>query len=244
MIHGMIMARGSPNENEVDRILQTYRAYRRSSEVQARWNEGNSGNRAIINQRRVSVHKLLDRRGLLPLGDRRILEVGCGSGGVLAGLRSLGARSGNLYGIDLVAEEIEVARRRDPEIHWLCGNGETLEFPSGFFALAITFTVFSSVLEARMARNLADELSRVLEPGGALLWYDFRYDNPSNPHVRGITAEEIRHLFPGWQIDLERTTLLPPLARRLGPLTPILYPALASLPPLRSHYVGLLNKPS
>jgi len=38
-------------------------------------------------------------------------------------------------------------------------------------------------------------------------------------------------------------TLLPPLARRLGPATPLAYPVLAALPPLRSHLIGLLRKP-
>lgn len=160
------------------------------------------------------------------------------------GLRSLGARPESLYGVDLVREEIAIARQRAPEAHWLRGNGEALAFPAGFFALALTFTVFSSILEPGMARNLASELRRVLEPGGALLWYDFRFNNPQNPRVRGIAAEGIRRLFPGWQMDLQRITLLPPLARRLGPATPILYPSLAALPILRTHYLGLLTRPS
>jgi hypothetical protein len=36
--------------------------------------------------------------------------------------------------------------------------------------------------------------------------------------------------------------VLPPLVRRLGPLTAALYPALALAPPLRSHLMGLLRK--
>jgi hypothetical protein len=94
-----------------------------------------------------------------------------------------------------------------------------------------------------MAHNVAREACRVLKPGGAVLWYDFRYNNPWNPHVRGITRQQIHQLFPGLEMDLRTITLLPPLARHLGRMTPILYPLLAAIPPLRTHYLGLLIKP-
>jgi hypothetical protein len=82
-----------------------------------------------------------------------------------------------------------------------------------------------------------------MRPGGGLLWYDFRYDSPSNRNVRGITARRVRELFPALRGRLIGLTLLPPLARRLGPLTPVAYPVLGWLPPLRSHLLGLLLKP-
>jgi hypothetical protein len=39
-------------------------------------------------------------------------------------------------------------------------------------------------------------------------------------------------------------TVVPPIARRLGPLTPVAYPILHAVPPLRSHFVGRLRCPS
>jgi hypothetical protein len=83
----------------------------------------------------------------------------------------------------------------------------------------------------------------VLRPGGAVLWYDFRYGNPRNPNVRGLRRAEIAALFPGFDERLELVTLMPQLARRLGRITSVAYPALARLRPLRTHYVGLLIKP-
>jgi hypothetical protein len=94
-----------------------------------------------------------------------------------------------------------------------------------------------------MTRNLSREINRVLRSGGAVVWYDFRMNNPFNPHVRGISRKGIRNLFPGFQSRLVSITLMPPLARRLGALTELLYPGFASLPFLRSHYLGLLVKP-
>src|SRR5262249_49418911 len=131
-----------------------------------------------------------------------------------------------------------------------CGNAEQLDFPDGSVDLVVLYTVFSSILDETMARNVADEARRVLRapdpasgrPRGAALWYDVRYANPSNPHTRAMTRQRSPALFPGFRLHLRSITLLPPVARRLGPLTPALYPLLASAPPLRSHYLGLLFK--
>ena len=48
---------------------------------------------------------------------------------------------------------------------------------------------------------------------------------------------------PGGMATLRLVTLLPPLARRLHALTPVLYPVLAAVPPLRTHWAGLLERP-
>jgi hypothetical protein len=56
--------------------------------------------------------------------------------------------------------------------------------------------------------------------------------------------EPCPHIFLDYDAQLETITLLPPLARRLGFLTGWLYPTLAAVPWLRTHYIGLLNKPS
>lgn len=169
-----------------------------------------------------------------------MLDIGCGHGGVLASLVDLGAPACNLYGIDLLPDRIEAARRAYPDICFACGNAEHLDFPDAYFDLVLLFTVFSSILDDGMAHNVAREACRVLKPGGAVLWYDFRYNNPWNPRVRGITRQQIHQLFPGLEMHLCTITLMPPLARRLGRLTPVLYPLLAAIPPLRTHYLGLL----
>lgn len=107
----------------------------------------------------------------------------------------------------------------------------------------MAITVFSSILDASMARNVAAEIERVMKPGGGLLWYDVRYDSVSNPNVKAVTRRRIAELFPDLHGRLRTATLLPPLARRLGQATSAAYPALAMMPPLRSHLVGFLRKP-
>ena len=78
----------------------------------------------------------------------------------------------------------------------------------------------TSILDDTVRQAVADEMLRVLSPDGALLWYDFRIDNPANRHVRGVRRTELRRLFRACAIDVRRTTLAPPLARLLAPRLP------------------------
>ena len=228
------------NEPEVERIARVYHRYRDDPDVQAQWRTDNHGNRAILRERERGMEQLLRDYGRWSLDGSTILEVGCGSGNVLAGLRKWGARPKRLYGVDLLPERIAAARKRYPAIDFRCANAEELDFENGTFDLVLVFTVFSSILDQGMADNVAGEVGRVLTRDGAVLWYDFRYDNPRNPHVRGMTRMAIRRLFPDFRHDLRTMTVLPPLVRRLGRLTPVLYPALAAIPALRTHYLGML----
>lgn len=228
--------------SETDRIARAYQDL--EERAGSRWDLRNHGNQLILAERRRLERSLLEQAGWVPLGDRRVLEIGSGGGGELAWLSVLGASPARLVGIDLMPDRVEAARRAFPDIEFHAGNAEKLPFPDASFDLGLAFTIFSSILDAAMAANVAAEIVRVLRPGGALLWYDFRYNSPANDSVRGVTGRRVRELFPTLKGGLHSLTVVPPLARRLGPLTPIAYPALASLPPLRSHLIGLLHKPT
>jgi len=225
---------------EAERIAQAYRS--RDKSATRRWDMGNAGNRHILAERRRLTTRLLDRAGWLPLAARRVLDVGSGTGAELAWFREVGARDANLVGIDLLPERVEAARKSYPGLEFHAGNAERLPFPDSSFDVVVACTLFSSILDVGMAASVAGEIQRVMRPGGGLLWYDFRYDSPSNPNVRGVGERRVRALFPNLTGELIRLTLVPPLARRLGPLTPAAYPVLVAFPPLRSHLLGLLRK--
>jgi SAM-dependent methyltransferase len=228
--------------SETERIA---RAYEELLGARAsRWDLSNPGNRAILAERRRMTVRLLDRQGWLPLGDRRVLDVGAGGGAELASFRELGASDHNLVGVDLLPGRVAAAHEAFPAIDFRVGNAERLDFAAASFDLVLAFTLFSSILDETMARNVASEIRRILRPGGGLLWYDFRYNSPSNPNVRGVQSARVRTLFPDLQGALHGVTLLPPVARRLGPLTSGLYPVFGTLPLLRSHLIGLLVKPA
>jgi len=108
--------------------------------------------------------------------------------------------------------------------------------------MVLQFTVFTSILDDVMKKHIAAEISRVLKPGGALLWYDYFVSNPSNPDVRGVSRGEIVRLFPGFSIFLKRVTLAPPITRAVAPVSTALCRLLSSVPVLRTHYLGFLQK--
>jgi ubiquinone/menaquinone biosynthesis C-methylase UbiE len=230
------------SEHEVERLEAVYRSYVEEDRAARRWGTENRGNRAIMEERRRVMGELLGAAGLLPLGDRHVLEVGCGTGHVLAGLTELGARSDRLVGVDLIDFRLAEARRAFPEITFERANAERLGFAHSSFDLLLLFVVLSSILDPTMRENVARECARVLRPGGAVLWYDFRYDNPQNRHVRGVPLREVRRLFPGFDVTARGLTVIPQVARRLGRLTGTAYPLLARIPPLRTYWMALLVK--
>jgi ubiquinone/menaquinone biosynthesis C-methylase UbiE len=183
----------------------------------------------------------------VPLDAAEILDVGCGEGGMLAWLQEAGARAEHLHGIDLLPTRIERARERHPHFDFLAANAEEIPFGSGRFDLLIVMTVFSSILSQRMAENVAAEMTRVLRPGGLILWYDMRYPNPWNPNIRAMTRLRVASLFPTFEPALHSATLIPQIVSLLGGVSATglsaLYPWLTIVPPLRSHYLGILRSP-
>jgi len=232
----------NPANPEVDRIRKTFQSYQEEGIDRQRWSSENPGNRAMLRERHAAMQALLAAHDFLPLAGRKILDVGCGSGGELAHLLSLGAHPRHLHGVDLLPERIAAARAAHPELAFSCGNAESIDYPDGTFDMVMLFTVLSSILDPAMAHNLCAESMRVLKPGGAVLCYDFRFSNPYKRNVRGVTRRELIRLFPGCGIRARSLTLLPPLTRRLGRWTEALYPILAGVPFLRTHNLTCLKK--
>jgi len=185
---------------------------------------------------------LLRRRSATSLAEARILDVGCGDGRWLRVLGEFGAKPQDLTGIDLLPERIDLARQLcSPLTTLVCGDASSLPFADSSFDILLSFTLFSSIRESALKASLAGEMLRVLRMGGFVLWYDFRVNNPRNPDVSGITKREVEALFSGRRVELERITLVPPLARLVAWNNPLLN-ALSSARFLRTHYFGLVAK--
>jgi ubiquinone/menaquinone biosynthesis C-methylase UbiE len=96
--------------------------------------------------------------------DASLLEVGCGSGRILSSIRARDT-SLRLTGIDLSAEQVQLAQRSHPGIDFVCGNGESLPFADASFDYVIFFDFLEHIERPRA--SLA-EMHRVLAPGGVL----------------------------------------------------------------------------
>lgn len=221
--------------NEADRILEELR--RRERELPADlYSLDRPANRFLRQGQERALRKALEEIG--PLAGKRVLEVGCGSGNWLQML----AGAASLAGIELDPGRAAGAAARFPGADIRAGDASSLPWAGASFDVVLQSTVFSSILDPGMRRAVASEMLRVLAPGGAILWYDFFVDNPSNPHVRGVRRREIEVLFPGCRVALRRTTLAPPLARRIVPVSWKLAALLESLRVLDTHYMGVIRR--
>jgi SAM-dependent methyltransferase len=225
---------------ERTRLTDVYAGYADDAHRQ-RWDDEHPGNTAMVNERDAAIHALLAASpGWTP--DRGpVLDVGCGNGDHLARFLDGSPLAGaDAVGVDLLADRLSLARAAwGPR--FARADGTALPIADDSVGLALAFTVFSSILEPAVQQALADELTRVLAPGGAIAIYDMRVPSNRNRNVRPVSRRRLGELFPLLTLSCRSTTLLPPLARRLGSRTGQLYPALSRVPLLHTHLVAVLT---
>jgi SAM-dependent methyltransferase len=188
------------------------------------------------------------REGALPLADRRVLDVGCGSGQTLVDFETWGAKRGHLAGIELDPERARAARERlsaaddGPSAELREGDAAELPWPDGTFDVVFQATTLSSILDVALRRRVASEMARVLAPGGSIVSYDMRVNNPRNPNVRGLGRRELMRLFEGFALRARPITLLAPLSRRLVPVSWRVAAALERARVLNTHLLAVLRR--
>lgn len=226
---------------ERERLLAEYR--RRAREIPAeRYAAWQPAEILMRDERKRLAAGFLHRAGAFPDAGTPCLEIGYGRLGWLADLLSWGVAEASLHGVELDAERAAESRRLLPAADLRTGDASQLPFDDESFGLVVASTVFTSVLDEGMRRSIASEIERTLRPGGALLWYDFRFNSPRNPNVRGIGRRELRALFPHLEGEIRSLTLAPPLARLIAPWSFRAAVVLGGLPPLRSHLIAVLRK--
>jgi ubiquinone/menaquinone biosynthesis C-methylase UbiE len=228
--------------SEADRVREAY-ARRAATGADDRYDRTDPANRFLFERRDAAVRDLLARHALLPLGERRIIDVGCGNGAVLADFVEWGATPERCAGVDLLDERVAAARERLPDADIGAGSADALPWGDASFDIALQFTLLSSVLDDGVRQRVASETIRVLRPGGVLVYYDFIW-NPGNRDTRGLRLGQLRSLYSGCVVDARRVTLAPPITRVVSRVSLGLCRMLERVPVLRSHYLAAIRTPN
>lgn len=229
------------NQAEQDRINHVYRPWQGSAgPARHDWHR----QEVLLQEadRARALASLLPRTLGVDLSGLRAIDVGCGHGGFVRQLIDWGANPARLAGTELQPERLEHARLHTaPGVRWHLGALDA--FADNSVDLVSAHTVFSSLLDDDLRRDLAAEMWRVLKPGGWAMIFDVRYGSPRNRNVRKVTDVELLRLWPAEKRHYRTLILIPPLARALARLPRLLPDALATLVPLlRSHFFYMAQK--
>lgn len=233
---------GSAKHQQEARAIRDRYARRESQDLDAVY----SWIRPDVSQRCLELDhalaRLLPSCGVTSYLEASVFEVGCGTGDNLLRFLRWGVRSEALHGCDLLGERVMRARARLPgQADIRCGDFLDLDLYGARYSIVAQFTVLSSILDDGMRAAVSKRMWELLAPGGVLISYDFTYSNPRNPDVRGVTAAEMKHLFPAGRRITRQLTLMPPLARRLN-FCPPLINALSRMRIANTHRLELIVK--
>ncbi|MEO5924906.1 MAG: class I SAM-dependent methyltransferase [Bryobacteraceae bacterium] len=156
----------------------------------------------------------------------KILDVGCGAGFSMLRLLSYGLEPDRLHGIDIAENRIARGRKRQPALNFTLGDATAMEFETNSFDLAMESTMFVQITDETMATGIAQEMVRVIKPGGYIMLTDWRYSFGRKGYL-AVSPERIARLFGvGTKTSVvcrKHGALLPPLGRALSRYLPSLY---------------------
>jgi phospholipid N-methyltransferase len=195
--------------------------------------------RNVLEEREQQYKKTLN--SLFPNMKRqlKLIEIGAGEGVNIEFFKKYGVPEENITVTELLPERVAVLKSKFPGIECIQGDSFNHGKEHGF-DIAFQSLVFTSILDDDFKIELGKIMWELVKPGGVILWYDFIFNNPTNPDVKGIKASEVKRLFPfAKAISFRSVTLAPPIGRRVGRG----YHFINKLFPfLRSHLIAVIHK--
>lgn len=228
--------------NELNDLKRLYHEYiKRDNQNNDLYSITSLGYLYTQQQRMRATIQLFKQKKMNNFFSKKVLEIGCGTGGILLEYMSYGCNPSKLYGIDLLYSRLKKARFRLNSSTLVNADAQNLPYPSGTFDIVLQYTAFSSVLDQNVKKNMAREIVRVLNDQGVIIWYDF-WINPTNKQTRGIRPREIRQLFYDCNCEFRKITLAPPITRRIVKISWCLTLIFESLNIFNSHYLVFITK--
>ena len=224
--------------DEIDKIRSAYGRRAGKSEVYERL-----GNYFYFNiyaefEKELRLSRIL-RDESLDIRNSKLLEIGAGKGNSLLFFKRIGFKWENIYANELLDDRFDILKKDFNNVNLLYGDFLKVDLTVKFNVIYQSL-VFSSILNDDMKVKMARKIWEHILPGGLIIWYDFKFDNPNNRDVKGVRKKEVLQYFPhAKNINFYDVTLLPPIGRRVGR-----YYNLVNfiLPFLRSHYIAVIKK--
>lgn len=121
------------------------------------------------------------------LSKMRILDIGCGNGGMLSYFIEKGFSADKVIGIDLSLTRIENAEIKYPDLMFYCDNAINFKLENQKFDLITSFDLFSHFSSREDIINGIKNVSDHLAEDGLFLWYDIYSKDHFSPN-RGVDS--------------------------------------------------------
>ncbi|MEO8231614.1 MAG: class I SAM-dependent methyltransferase [Ignavibacteriota bacterium] len=228
-------------KSEVEEIKSRYK--RRKDFPLYKYSILNPASYLAEQEKERAIIKWIKKNYILPVADKKFLEIGCGTGNNIYTFLKLGFKPENIYANELLDDRFFAAKKNLPkDVKLINGNALDIELPDNSFDVVFQSMVFSSILDKNFKRDLAIKLFKLTKPGGGILWYDFIYNNPNNPDVSGVSLKEVKDLFNLEPSYMQKITLAPPIARMITKIHPSMYTLLNSIHIFRTHLLLWIKK--
>lgn len=224
-------------QNELEKIQERY-AKRAYSEL-VKKQQSNWVFNYYIQVEREFIYSQILRKSSKKISNIKLIEIGAGTGNNLLFFHRLGIPFNNIVGNELLEDRAKFLKQNIEAIHVDIGDATELSYNEEF-DIVFQSTVFTSILDTEIKEKLATKMWEMTKKDGFILWYDFKYNNPSNKDVKGVGKSEIRELFPNNKgIDFYNVTLAPPIGRLIGKAYNIVN---FLFPFLRTHLLAVIKK--
>lgn len=225
------------SHTEIENIKQRY-LLRRTNETAFKNSRKFFYNFFISSERELKYIELIIQQ-CMDISQSKILEIGAGVGSNIFFFLRNGFQNENIYANELLEERFEILKKNFPQCNLFLGDASQMEFKE-VFDIVFQSTVFTSILDDNFKIRLAMKMFDMVKPGGMILWYDFRFDNPKNKDVKGVKKKEVKRLFAqAKKIKFYNVTLAPPIGRKIGKLYTLFN---FLFPFLRTHIVAAIYK--
>ncbi|MFJ5529895.1 class I SAM-dependent methyltransferase [Streptomyces sp. NPDC093261] len=126
----------------------------------------------------------------LVMSARSVLDVGCGTGALLARAREAG-HDGQLCGLDPAAAMLVRARDRAPGVEWVLGDFRSHRWQGAFDLVVMTGHAFQELVHDDELRDCLDGVRDALAAGGRLV---FETRNPEARAWESWTPDRVREV--------------------------------------------------